>query len=124
MIVVMALEYSFRGFMQIYSVSVHYFLSNHLIDLFFVILSFFGLYGYVYGKRITSYQKIWSVFFVILLGYGCWSSYSEFVNLQSESKPIIFEVIFDLIISIPLYIALFMYGFRCNNIWVKHLSTY
>lgn len=122
MIVVMALEYSFRGLIQICFVSTRYFLTNHLIDLLLIVLSLFGLYGYVYGKRITSYQKIWGVFFALLLSYDFWSSYSEFVNLQSESEPIIFKIIFDFLISIPLYIALFLYGFRCHNIWVKPVA--
>ncbi|MBN2145439.1 MAG: hypothetical protein JW774_12555 [Candidatus Aureabacteria bacterium] len=81
------------------------------LDLAIMIPSLIGLFGYVFDRKIL-FPEIWKLFFVILV---LWDIYFHFVielTLISELTP---RTLVFLLTLVPLYIALFHYGFLSDH---------
>ncbi|RYA23120.1 hypothetical protein CRU96_09600 [Malaciobacter halophilus] len=93
-------------FNGLYKSEVFYLIFEFVLFLF----SFIGLFGYVYQKKIF-YKDFWIFIFVLLLVDNIGS-----LLLESQIK----EYIWFYIIFIPLYIALYKYSFKMNELWSEN----
>ena len=102
-------------FLLILILGVRYLLSlselnySHYIDLLISILSLVGLVGLAFKKKIFS-AKFWKVYFFV---YLIWDFLFNIVIdpyvRQTKFNP---TSLIGLVILIPLYIALYIYGFK------------
>jgi len=93
-------------FNGLYKSEVFYQIFGFVLSLF----SFIGLFGYVYQKKIF-YKDFWIFIFVLLLVDNIGS-----LLVESQIK----EYIWFYIIFIPLYIALYKYSFKMNELWSEN----
>jgi len=84
-----------------------------LISLGFSIAYLIGLYGYVKDKVIST-RKTWRVLFYVNV-FGLSMSLISFLLVPGQAQAI--DLIFKVIISIPLLIALYRYSSIENDIW-------
>lgn len=99
------------------------------LDFLFTIVMLMGLFGYAFKKRFLaqSFWKIW--IFVIVVWDFLYGFYiinydmkndPEIIELMSHNLLAVIAVIIALIIIafiLPSYIAVYLYGFRSNDIW-------
>ena len=89
------------------------------LDIPFSILGLVGLFGYAYKKKLLC-PNIWKIcFFLIVI----WEIFNTFFIPFHANRELVgqneeFYVKFiSLFIALPLYISLFLYGFRSKEIW-------
>lgn len=90
------------------------------IDIVLLALALTGLYGYAWEKRIFS-QGYWKAFFFIMIIWNI--IYHYFIippakvtqSLQGQSPQSAATI--GLIIFIPLFIAIYNYGYRRDDLW-------
>lgn len=74
-----------------------------------VLVSFIGLYGFVYRKRIF-YKDFWIFIFILSIIDIVGSSLLEWQE----------SYIWIYVICIPFYIALYKYAFKMNDLWSEN----
>lgn len=77
-----------------------------LLDTMVVLPSLAALYGYIFRKRFLD-PMIWRVYFCILV---TWDFYHHFIVVKAFEGALN-EMVFFLILLIPLYLANFIYAF-------------
>jgi hypothetical protein len=90
------------------------------IDVVIFAFALIGLYGYAWGKGILS-QGYWKVFFFIMIIWNI--VYHYFIpvpakvaeTLQGQSQA--YSATIGLIIFIPLIIAIYLYGYKRDDLW-------
>jgi hypothetical protein len=98
--------------------SIHTFTAGKGVFIGFISLAFgitylIGLYGYVKSKVIST-RKTWRVLFYINV-FGLSMSLISFLLVPNQALAI--DLIFKIIISIPLLIAIYRYSSLDNDIW-------
>jgi hypothetical protein len=93
----------------------------HYFDMLFSILGLVGLWCYAYGKGLL-HPGVWRLFFclfffwnVINIIYGPFYACNELVGQKEQ----LHAKLIPIAISLPAYFALFLYGFRSEEIWHK-----
>lgn len=89
-------------FSGLYKSEVFYEISEFVL----VLVSFIGLYGFVYRKRIF-YKDFWIFIFILSIIDIVGSSLLEWQE----------SYIWIYVICIPFYIALYKYAFKMNDLW-------
>jgi hypothetical protein len=80
----------------------------HWIDLAMMLPSLVGLYGFAFGRDIL-FKNLWRLYFLTLL---TWDFYYHFVLGAFLSRtPPLGEVLFFMVLLLPLYTGLFLYAF-------------
>jgi hypothetical protein len=79
-----------------------------------------GLFGFAFWRRIAM-PRFWQIAFIASVAYETYSFYSTVVE---TGFPTFFGNFFfaavigvSLLLQAPLLIALFLYGFRCHDLW-------
>ena len=94
---------------------------NDYINLPLSLIGFVGLFGYVYKRAILN-VTIWKIiFFTIIVGE------IFYIFFLQEAQPTtdinvgvkVVIIVFLFCLSLPYYVALYLYGFKSNNIWNK-----
>ena len=121
MIVIMAIEFA----MRLYFSHVLLFSIRNQVELLITLISFVGIYGFIYKKKIIS-NIFWIVFFVLVVSYSIWDIYLD-VQLNNKLNSIYptepgilwstIDFFLNYILGLPFYIGLFIYGFRSKEIW-------
>tara|TARA_B100000586_G_C19869145_1_gene326051 strand:- start:72 stop:515 length:444 start_codon:yes stop_codon:yes gene_type:complete len=95
------------------------------IDILMMLIWAIGLFGYVFSKRIYK-QSFWIYFFGIYLAFCLvhpFLSEIEFVpddpELSATENKFIktFALVFAILLSLPSYIGLLLYGLPSNKLW-------
>jgi hypothetical protein len=73
-----------------------------------------GLFGFVYWRRLVS-PLLWQVVFLLSVANEVWDLVS--ISTDPELKDDTFFVGAVVFLQIPLLIGLFLYGFRCKELW-------
>ena len=124
---VIVIEFAMRLYVSSQFASELYFSIRNQVELLIAIISFIGMYGFIYKKRILSHI-FWMIFFVLLVLYDCWDIYldAQFNNKLDQMYPTepdvseaAMDFFFTYILSLPCFIALFVYGFKSKAIWKK-----
>ena len=125
MIGIMAIEFVMRLYFSSWFMNELYLSICNQGELLIALISLVGMYGFIYKKKIIS-NIFWIVFFILVALYSIWDIYLD-VQLNSKlnnmypTEPDILESIIDFflnyILGLPLYIGLFIYGFRSKEIW-------
>jgi len=89
------------------------------IDIPISLIAVIGVFGYAYKRRIVS-EDLWRVWFFVIIGWDIFNSlvledFTEFDEFTAIEISI--GIIFVLILIIPEYIALFLYGFKSETLW-------
>lgn len=92
-------------FSGLYKSEVFYEISEFVL----VLVSFIGLYGFVYRKRIF-YKDFWIFIFILSIIDIVGSSLLEWQE----------SYIWIYVICIPFYIALYKYAFKMNDLWSEN----
>ena len=116
----------------LYVLTFAYFLPNssasmniaHYFDLPISIAALVGLYGYAFRKRI-GHPNFWKVWLVVIV---LWDMFYNLVLSGWTHLARVDMIIFLLVygILLPEYFALYMYGFRSDELWqdnTVHLTT-
>jgi len=104
------LSYIWQGLERVYE----------FIDVVIFAIALTGLYGYAWGKNIFS-QGYWKIFFFIMILWNIYYHYfipppskvAESLNGQSPQS----AATIGLIMFIPLFIAIYSYGYRRDDLW-------
>lgn len=95
-------------------------LTNEMIVAFpFFLFAIIGLYGFVYSKPILN-KKSWAIFSVVFL------SWVVLRHLQSNTSTFVESFLDEVWLElfwVPLYFALFPYGFFSKELWTHEKST-
>lgn len=90
-------------------------------DFLFSIIGLVGLWCYAYEKSLL-HPGLWKVFFCLFLFwsiiniiYGPFYSDRELVDQKQK----LYGQLISVVLSLPAYFALFLYGFRSKGIWHK-----
>lgn len=90
------------------------------IDIIISALALAGLYGYAWGKALLS-DGFWKIFFFVIIIWNILYHYflppppkvAESLNGQSPQS----AATIGLIIFIPLFIAVYSYAYRRDDLW-------
>ena len=127
-IILSAIEYIMRAYLSFRIAGIPYFSIPNWIDLFVTSFSLVGLYGYLYKKTVIA-NLFWRIFLIALVVYFFWSIFVEIkvhdklmaitpkIKLGLEDW-IVFSI--DIMIFLPAYICIYLYGFRSEHIWSEH----
>ena len=128
-IILIIIEFSLRVVVSYFIAGEPYFSPKNQLDLTVKVICLIGLYGFVFKRKIIS-QVFWIIIFIAIIPYDVWCIYSEIMleemlnkNCLSTSSVLDFlgEFTFFFLLSLPFYIALFLYGFKSKDIWSKKL---
>jgi hypothetical protein len=81
-----------------------------------------GLYGFIKRKKLLT-KLFWKIFFITAIFHEFWSVIDDIKlskELNSNEVRPWFEAFDSLLYSsfeIPLFIALFFYGYQCKDLW-------
>jgi hypothetical protein len=78
-----------------------------------------GLFGFVFWRRIAA-PTVWQFVFVAGVVYEIWELYSMATGPELPGDYAGFlasTIVGTLVLQIPLWIGLFLYGFRCRELW-------
>lgn len=87
------------------------------IPLYIVQLA--GLFGFVYSQRLAA-PRLWQAVFVLSVAYGLWDLFTMTTEteLAEQGEGFLFSMVAGLLLlQLPLFAALFLYGFRCKELW-------
>lgn len=91
-----------------------------IIDAMIFTLSAVGLYAFCWGKRIGTHV-FWKVFFFVQI---VWNGYYQFfIPMVPSAKEAIGSMpqssaaILNIVLFLPLLIAIFLYAFKRSDIW-------
>ena len=96
-----------------------------IIDILMMLIGAIGLFGYVFSKRIYK-QSFWIYFFGIYLAFCLVYPFLSEIELvpddpelsATENKFIkTFALVFAILLSLPSYIGLLLYGLPSNKLW-------
>lgn len=98
-----------------------------IIDLLISVIALLGLYAFCWNKKILN-QVFWKIFFLATIVWAIISTYilplpPQLVEKITErgmtiSQPIIYlSATFGLILTLPLFLALYSYAFKSEGIW-------
>lgn len=109
----------------LYVLSFTYFLPNaspsmkiaHYLDLPISVIALVGLYGYAFRKRIV-HPNFWKVWLVVIVLWDMFYNLvlSGWTHLELPDMAVFFLAYG---ILLPEYFALYMYGFRSEELWQK-----
>lgn len=90
-----------------------------VISLFLLIPAIVGFFGYVFSKKILV-RKIWLVNFYVQLGWGILYNFVSTADLTAgmDQQTYLISNGVMWIISIPYYIALFLYASKNYQLWI------
>ena len=98
-----------------------------IIDLIVFIISAVGLFGFCWSKRILE-QQLWKSFFIICIVWNIYYQYfvpmHQVMDQFSEkgmSQPLLATIV--IIPYIPMFIALYLYGFKRIELWKKKIEN-
>lgn len=91
-----------------------------MIDLIIFAFAAVGLFGYAWEKGFIS-QGFWKVFFFVMIVWNIYYHYfiplpenvAEMLERQSQA----FAATMGLIFFIPLIVAIFLYGYKRDDLW-------
>ena len=84
-----------------------------------------ALFGFVYWRRIAL-PRLWQLLFIATIAYEAWNIYATATdpeltaNMQGLSGVHMFMLpVFGIVyfLQIPLWIGLYLYAFRCQELW-------
>ena len=80
-----------------------------------------GLFGFVYWRRLAI-PPLWQFVFVASVIYEAWDLFSIATDPElkgnSYADLVFASVGVALLLHVPMLIALFLYGFRCKELWL------
>ena len=91
------------------------------VDLVVSTTGLVGLFGYCYQKRIAV-RNFWKALFPIMMASDAFQ-----ISVENWSDPgglnaIIIGIGVLLVLVLPLYIAIYRYGFKDENLWSEHVG--
>ena len=98
---------------DLYSVGIY--VLNRTAELAVVIFSIVGLFGFAYDQSIFR-RLIWQLWLPFIVFWDVWGWY-EFYSVQSTKLDAILDLLPYVLLSIPEYIALYLYGYRSTALW-------
>ena len=88
------------------------------IDMALSLVTLVALYGFSFNKKILI-RLFWQIsFFVCVISEICGLTISIIENIKSSIIITIIAFTLVLAIILPIYIAMFLYGFRRENLWI------
>jgi hypothetical protein len=129
MIIVMGIEFYMR--FQVSMQFERHFSARNQLEFVLSIISFIGLYGYIYKKKIIN-KGFWAALFVLIVAYQVWDAYQNYqfshaLNTILPTKTDIIkestDILVDYIVPLPFFIGLFLYGFKSAAIWNEQVVT-
>ena len=79
-----------------------------------------GLFAFAYGKRFVN-RHFWRVWLIVIV---CWDLiynlvFTHYLGIaHPELTGSVAETLMGLVLLMPEYIALYLYGYRSDNLWV------
>src|SRR5262245_8882410 len=83
------------------------------------VVQLIGLFGFVFWRRL-GIPPIWQAVFLISLAYEAWSLFSMATDPELNGTGygfLVMTVATTLLLQLPMLIGLFLYGFRCKELW-------
>lgn len=83
------------------------------LDYAFCVVAIVGMWGFSYGKDILV-QQFWKVFSIFIIAWDVFVAFDTISSDPEYHKPffIVFFLIVYLIIVLPEYVSLYLYGFK------------
>jgi hypothetical protein len=75
-----------------------------------------GLYGFAFWRRI-GIPRIWQYAFVASLAYAIWDLFGIATETSGAELFVVFTIAGLVVLEAPMLLALFLYGFRCTDLW-------
>jgi hypothetical protein len=79
-----------------------------------------GLFGFVFWRRLAV-PPVWQFVFIASVAYEAWNLVSTATNPELEGTGYtglaLMTVGATLVLQAPMFIGLFLYGFRCRELW-------
>src|SRR4029450_2949851 len=102
--------------------------SADFVLIILLVARFVGLYGFVFSEPIGR-PVVWQVIFVVILffdlSYFTHNSLADYAKIPTEFRMIgmkaatIGLVVLVNLFMFPQWLALYLYGFKCKNLWAK-----
>lgn len=102
--------------------------SADFILIILLVARFVGLYGFVFSEPIGR-PPVWQVIFVLILSfdlrYFTHNSLADHAKIPTEFMTVgmkaatIGLIVFGYLFMFPQWLALYLYGFKCKNLWAK-----
>ena len=83
------------------------------------VVQLIGLFGFVFSRRL-GIPPIWQAVFLISLAYEAWSLFSMATDPELNGTGygfLVMTVATTLLLQLPMLVGLFLYGFRCKELW-------
>lgn len=92
-------------------------------DQIFLFSGFVGVFGYSFRRRLFQ-PKFWRTLLPIVVVWDIWlglDSFKEFHSVLNQDEVWIayMALVFALVLIVPTYVALYLYGYRSRNIWER-----
>ena len=90
-----------------------------LLDLILSSISVIGLFGFAFHKKLFT-QKFWQFWVIVFLVWDISYNliFSKLLGLAQKIEGVgMLELIIGFIFVIPIYFALFRYGYKSNSLW-------
>jgi hypothetical protein len=114
------IEFIMRACVSYYIAGTFYFSNSNWFNLLVSLAGCFGLYGFVFRKKILI-KEIWKLFLIFIMVDLLWSFYDLAVSnpfFQSEIDFIDFSFSgIAIIVFFPFCVAIYRYGFKSNELW-------
>jgi hypothetical protein len=85
------------------------------------ILALLGVFGYIY-QRCYFHVNLWKTIFyiqIIILLYSCYIVLTEFSLSNLNQSGIAFLLFFTIALMAPEILALYLYSYKSNKLWLK-----
>jgi hypothetical protein len=88
---------------------------TYLADLPLTVIAYVGLLGYAYQRRLGS-RLFWQVYCLVFVA---WELVFNFALSDTTDIGALTVAVGGLVLLGPEYLALWRYGFRCNDLWIS-----
>ena len=79
-----------------------------------------GLFGFVFWRRL-GIPPVWQVVFLVSVAYEAWSLFAMATDPELKGTDhagfLVTNAAATLVLQLPMLIGLFLYGFRCKELW-------
>ena len=96
----------------------------YAIDAAFNALTLVALYGFCFNRKL-GFQKYWKVAFFIAVIQAVFFSMKEIFSemIRLDLSAVIVGVIIGLALIVPIYVAMYLYAFKSDDIWKEGIAS-
>ena len=89
-------------------------------DVPLYIIQLVALFGLAFSRRV-GFPKLWQLIFIATLIYEGWHMYeyaSDWLSIPTDMLGLAISVVaITYLLQAPLWVGLYLYGFRCKDLW-------